>query len=177
MKFKTLELLIRLEARVSEDGRSGGKQKNRSRYLKELQNIADTDHLKNWFWEQTRDICRNMESAKEKQSETVMEKAQSYIRENFQKDLTLDEVSRVADISPYYFSKLFKQEDRREFYRISYQSTDPERQRPSEKSGIFHQRGVRPFRLWRSQLFQQDLQEIRGDHAQRIQRKAVKKWL
>ena len=110
MKFKTLELLIRLEARVSEDGRSGGKQKNRSRYLKELQNIADTEHLKNWFWEQTRDICRNMEAAKEKQSETVMEKAQSYIRENFQKDLTLDEVSRVVDISPYYFSKLFKQE-------------------------------------------------------------------
>ena len=110
MKFKTLELLIRLEARVSEDGRSGGKQKNRSRYFKELQDVADTEQLKNWFWEQTRDICRNMEAAKEKQSETVMEKAQSYIRENFQKDLTLDEVSRVVDISPYYFSKLFKQE-------------------------------------------------------------------
>ena len=76
-EFKTLELLIRLEARVSEDGRSGGKQKNRSRYFKELQDVADTEHLKNWFWEQTRDICRNMEAAKEKQSETVMEKAQS----------------------------------------------------------------------------------------------------
>ena len=39
-----------------------------------------------------------------------MEKAKEYIRENFQKDLTLDEVSKVVDISPYYFSKLFKQE-------------------------------------------------------------------
>ena len=47
---------------------------------------------------------------KRKQSESVMEKAKEYIRENFQKDLTLDEVSKVVDISPYYFSKLFKQE-------------------------------------------------------------------
>lgn len=66
--------------------------------------------LKDWFWEQTRDICRNMKTAKERQSETIMEKAQTYIREHFQKDLTLDEVSRAVDISPYYFSKLFKQE-------------------------------------------------------------------
>ena len=39
-----------------------------------------------------------------------MEKAKKYIRENFQKELTLDEVSKIVDISPYYFSKLFKQE-------------------------------------------------------------------
>ena len=39
-----------------------------------------------------------------------MEKAKDYIRQNFQKDLTLDEVSKIVDISPYYFSKLFKQE-------------------------------------------------------------------
>ncbi len=44
------------------------------------------------------------------QSESVMEKAKDYIRENFQKELTLDEVSKIVDISPYYFSKLFKQE-------------------------------------------------------------------
>ena len=60
--------------------------------------------------EQTREISRNVGIAREKQSESVMEKAKEYIRENFQKDLTLDEVSKVVDISPYYFSKLFKQE-------------------------------------------------------------------
>ena len=29
---------------------------------------------------------------------------------NFQKDVSLDEVSRVANVSPYYFSKVFKEE-------------------------------------------------------------------
>lgn len=66
--------------------------------------------MKKWFWEQTRDISRSVEENRERQSESVMEKAKAYIRENFQKELTLDEVSKIVDISPYYFSKLFKQE-------------------------------------------------------------------
>ncbi len=110
MKLKALELLIRLEQKAAQGGRPAYRRKNRSRYLHELQGITDIRMLKDWFWEQTRDICRNMKTAKERQSETIMEKAQTYIREHFQKDLTLDEVSRAVDISPYYFSKLFKQE-------------------------------------------------------------------
>ena len=31
-----------------------------------------------------------------------------YIRENYSRDISLDEVSREVNISPYYFSKLFK---------------------------------------------------------------------
>ncbi|HPU62655.1 MAG TPA: AraC family transcriptional regulator, partial [Mobilitalea sp.] len=37
-------------------------------------------------------------------------KAKAYIEENYNKDISLDEVSRKVDISPYYFSKLFKEE-------------------------------------------------------------------
>ena len=32
------------------------------------------------------------------------------LQENFQKDLSLDALSKELDISPYYFSKLFKEE-------------------------------------------------------------------
>ncbi len=32
------------------------------------------------------------------------------IEENFSKDISLDDVSRVVNISPYYFSKIFKEE-------------------------------------------------------------------
>ena len=35
--------------------------------------------------------------------------SKEYIRNNFNKDISLDEVSRVANISPYYFSKIFKE--------------------------------------------------------------------
>ena len=51
-----------------------------------------------------------MENAREKEAVTIIEKAKNYINENFQKDISLDLVSREVDISPYYFSKLFKQE-------------------------------------------------------------------
>ena len=54
--------------------------------------------------------CSNMESAREKEAVSIIEKAKSYIRDNYKKDISLDEVSREVDISPYYFSKLFKQE-------------------------------------------------------------------
>ena len=56
-------------------------------------------------------VCRGMKTTKEVESESVVSRAKAYIDENFHKDISLDEVSRVVDISPYYFSKLFKQEE------------------------------------------------------------------
>ena len=41
-------------------------------------------------------------------AETI-EECCRYIDRNFQKDLSLDEVSRMVNTSPYYFSKMFKQ--------------------------------------------------------------------
>lgn len=110
MQMKVLELLMRLQKRAFSKGRSGYGLRNRGHYIQELQAMKNEEELKNWFWEETREVCRNMETAREKQSESIMEKAKAYIRSNYRKDLTLDEVSRVVDISPYYFSKLFKQE-------------------------------------------------------------------
>ena len=65
--------------------------------------------------DKTREICRGMTTVKEKESESVITRAKAYIDENFRKDISLDDVSRHVDISPYYFSKLFKQQDGRTF--------------------------------------------------------------
>ncbi len=70
----------------------------------------DIEGMKKWFLGKTSEICSNMESAREKEAVSIIEKAKSYIRDNYKKDISLDEVSREVDISPYYFSKLFKQE-------------------------------------------------------------------
>ena len=54
-----------------------------------------------------RNLAVTSESAREKEAVSIIEKAKSYIRDNYKKDISLDEVSREVDISPYYFSKLF----------------------------------------------------------------------
>ena len=40
---------------------------------------------------------------------SVIETAKEYIQNNYSKDISLDEISQAANISPYYFSKIFKE--------------------------------------------------------------------
>ena len=47
-------------------------------------------------------------SAHEDKTVSAVDKAKEYIDANYSKDLSLDDLSRKFDISPYYFSKLFK---------------------------------------------------------------------
>ena len=46
---------------------------------------------------------------KNQEPDGIITRAQDYIRQNFRKDISLEEVARTVGISPYYFSKLFKQ--------------------------------------------------------------------
>ena len=66
--------------------------------------------LRHWFIGKTREICENISTFRERENENVVSRVKGYINENFAKDISLDDVSRLVDISPYYFSKLFKQE-------------------------------------------------------------------
>lgn len=110
VEIKILELIMELEKKAFYAGAVKYDFNYRRNYIRELQSCADFGELKVWFIEKTRELCRNMESAKEKEAVTIIEKAKTYIDENFKKDISLDMVSREVDISPYYFSKLFKQE-------------------------------------------------------------------
>ncbi|WP_409969225.1 response regulator [Bengtsoniella intestinalis] len=47
---------------------------------------------------------------KKQAPESVIPKAQAYIQENFRKDLALEDVAKTVGISPFYLSKLFKEE-------------------------------------------------------------------
>lgn len=48
-------------------------------------------------------------SVGESQKEVLILRAKSYIEENYQREISLEEVSKIVDISPYYFSTIFKQ--------------------------------------------------------------------
>ena len=68
------------------------------------------EELRSWFLDKMVNICRSIRDQKEEQSNSAVKKAMLYIQENFSKDISLDEVSGQVNISPYYFSKIFKEE-------------------------------------------------------------------
>ena len=88
---------------------------SRRSYIRELQSCTDIENLKKWFLDKTREICTKLENSKEKEASSIIDRAKEYINENFRRDISLDDVSREVDISPYYFSKLFKQETGKNF--------------------------------------------------------------
>jgi two-component system, response regulator YesN len=66
--------------------------------------------MRNWFVSKVTEASRNVTAKKEEQSSGVITKAKNYIDTHYSRDISLDDVSREVEISPYYFSKLFKEE-------------------------------------------------------------------
>ncbi len=87
----------------------------RKDYLTAVQSFDNYEQLNRWFISKIQEICKNSSTTKETQTETLVSKVKSYIEENYQKDISLEDVSRLVDISPYYFSKLFKKESGKNF--------------------------------------------------------------
>ncbi len=115
IEIKVLEMVMRVEYHAFRKGGARYGFRYRENYIRELHECRDYDALRSWFIGKTQEVCRGMTTVKENESESVISKAKAYIDENYQKDISLDDVSRHVDISPYYFSKLFKQEDGRTF--------------------------------------------------------------
>lgn len=109
LEAKVLELIMQLEYRIcAKDGTEFG-LKPRGSYIREIKEASDSDKLCRWFLEKTREICQCAGTEKKKEMEYLVDTVRKYIDENYQKDISLDEISRMVNISPYYFSKLFKQ--------------------------------------------------------------------
>lgn len=88
---------------------------SRSNYLKELHSMDDYTALRTWFLDKITESANNISKKEEKQASSLVERACAYIQEHFAEDMSLDEVSKEVNISPYYFSKLFKEEMKENF--------------------------------------------------------------
>ncbi len=84
--------------------------RSRANYLSQLLNVKSLAEVKVWFIEKIKAAAFWVSNKQEEQSMSVVNKAKQYIDENYMKELTLDDVSRVVNISSYYFSKVFKEE-------------------------------------------------------------------
>ena len=110
IKLKVLELILFAEQKALLSGGKTYHFSNSKDYLNIIIHFEGYEQLRKWFLEKVAEACRNIVFIKEERTSSVISKAKKYIEENFKKDISLDDVSRIVDISPYYFSKLFKEE-------------------------------------------------------------------
>ncbi|MGN0373401.1 MAG: response regulator [Bariatricus sp.] len=105
-KLQLMELLLLARRSVQAQGGSCLKGKE---IIKELIAAEDAETLRKRFVSAMVEISRAVIIQNEESCDIIV-KAQEYIRQNFQKNLSLEEIAQSAGISPYYFSKLFKEE-------------------------------------------------------------------
>ncbi len=110
IRLKILEFVLWAEKIAYRSGGMKYEFDSRSSYLPDVMSTDNTDVLRSWFIEKMSTACRNTIEKKAEKSIKVIDTAKVYIQKNYNKDISLDEVSREVNISPYYFSKLFKDE-------------------------------------------------------------------
>lgn len=108
VKLKVLEFVLWAEKIAYKSGGMKYTFDSRTSYLPEVVNAVDYETLRNWFIVKMSTACRNVTEKKAEKSTKVIDTAKSYIQKNYNRDISLDDVSREVNISPYYFSKLFK---------------------------------------------------------------------
>lgn len=110
IKLKVLEFILFSEQKAFLSGGMTYYFRYRKDYLTTIMQIDNFEHLRKWFLDKVAEACRNIITRKEEQASGIITKAKVFIENNYSKDISLDDVSRIVDISPYYFSKLFKEE-------------------------------------------------------------------
>lgn len=102
-KVEMLELLMEVRHLVEEQGKAA-----RTRVETDLLRADDIEEMRRIVRGGVEGLTR--EIVRERPGEHgVIARATEYMRENYQKDISLDSVAEYVNVSPYYFSRLFKE--------------------------------------------------------------------
>ena len=109
-RLKVLEFVLRAEHKAHLNGGMTYYFSEREGYLESILSCINFDELEQWFIEKMREASNNIAKKQQESSSSLVNRSLEYIKENFTKELSLDDVSKRVSISPYYFSKIFKEE-------------------------------------------------------------------
>ncbi len=110
LKLKCLEFVLWAERLSYQSGGQTYRFLRRSDYLPTVAACEDFKSLEEWFIGKMSEAARNVNVKKEEKQDSLVEEAKNYIKDNYAKDISLDDVSGRVDVSPYYFTRLFKEE-------------------------------------------------------------------
>lgn len=71
--------------------------------------LAEKEKLREWCWEKLEGILAVMDRQRAAAGSWVLEKAEQYIRSNYQMDISLEDVAGQVFLSSAYFSQMFKE--------------------------------------------------------------------
>lgn len=105
-RLQLMELLLLARRTVQEQGGEVGKGQEA---VTALLTAQDGEALRQKFVTAMVELTQAV-VIRNQEPDGIITKAQEYIRQNFRRDLALEDVARTVGVSPYYFSKLFKEE-------------------------------------------------------------------
>ena len=108
IRLKVLEFVLRAETEAYLSGGMTYRFSDRKSYLPEITAASSSAQVRSWFLERIGRACHNVLAKRGEKTNDIVEAAKGYIFENYGKDISLDDISRKMNLSPYYFSKLFK---------------------------------------------------------------------
>ncbi|AEM79469.1 PocR ligand-binding domain-containing protein [Thermoanaerobacter wiegelii] len=110
MKARALELVVILSRAAVEGGADLEMIFDLNlKYFQDVGAISDVDELCYWLVKVLDKFTESIYNIGQSKN-TIIYKAIDYIKKNYKKGLTLEEVARYVYLSPNYFSKLFKEE-------------------------------------------------------------------
>lgn len=111
IRLKTLEFVLWAEHLAYMQGGMVYRFADRKGYWETVESAQNYEELELWFIQKMTEAGRHIARKQQEKTENVVDKAKSYILNNFSKELSLDETAKVVGISPYYLSKLFKESE------------------------------------------------------------------
>lgn len=110
IKLKCLEFVLWAEHEAYISGGMVYHFKSRTEYLPQIMEMEQLEEIEKWFLNKLSEATCHVVVKREKTVDSLIECAVKYIQLHYNRDISLDEVSEYVDISPYYFSRLFKEE-------------------------------------------------------------------
>ena len=79
-------------------------------FLEEMLSINDLDEIRLWCKKRVENVINQINSYRDYKVGGLARRAKEYIKTNYSKSITLEDVAREINVSPQYLSKLFKEE-------------------------------------------------------------------
>lgn len=108
-KLKVLEFALRAEQIAYENGGMTYSLTDRHDYLPAIMSASEPEELWKWFRNRIEFSCSAINNSKTESSNDVIKASKKYIEKNYNKNITLEDVSREVNISSYYLSRIFKE--------------------------------------------------------------------